>query len=66
MRKAGDGPSYKIGSEARGSEVRTFSPGPGSYNQTLEVHQKSPAWVMGSSSRRGMSKSVDTPGPGNY
>ena len=65
MRKTvGEGPKWAVGSEARGREEVSRSPGPGQYD--MRGTRDGPQWAMGTGKRADLVKGGDAPGPGGY
>ena len=65
MRKTvGEGPKWAVGSEARGREEVSRSPGPGQYD--MRRTKDGPQWAMGTGKRVDLVKGGDAPGPGGY
>lgn len=63
-------PSYGLGSESRpfvGNKSAMGVPSPGTYNPNAGAIQKADAkWGFGSEKRKGLAKTTQSPGPGNY
>ncbi|OMJ68979.1 hypothetical protein SteCoe_33427 [Stentor coeruleus] len=58
-------PKCKIGTSQRDNFIQNDIPGPGSYNEN-EIRPHSIAPIIGSESRSGQSKNLESPGPGSY
>ena len=63
-------PSYGLGSQQRpfiGNKSAMNIPSPGAYNPNSGATQKADAkWGFGSEKRKGLAKTSQSPGPGNY
>jgi len=60
-------PSFSFRLKTQIPEEKGKIPGPGTYNQTSKaLHERSPNYRFGSSTRDGLYRSGDSPGPGSY
>lgn len=64
-------PTYKIGTEMKSTKAtNSRDPGPGAYYHNVDIltslQKSAPAFKMPLAQRKGLSDSMDTPGPGAY